>query len=81
MTENKNNTNLSQHQPITIYVIYHKTFDDQNVFTTDCNKIQPIIEQKTIDLLSSGITDAKADDWSYRQLIEEQPFGADMGCF
>jgi hypothetical protein len=70
-----------EEKPITIFVIYHNTFEDQNIFTTNRDKIQDIIKQKTEEIRNSGITDIKISDWNYREIIEEQSFGANMSLF
>lgn len=58
---------------ITIYIIYHLTFENTNVFTTDKNKIKDLIklqEEKYKD--TTG-------EWKYREIIEEVEFEADVG--
>jgi len=58
---------------ITIYIIYHLTFENTNVFTTDKNKIKDLIklqEEKYKD--TTG-------ELKYREIIEEVEFEADVG--
>lgn len=55
-----------------IYVIYHETFENTNVFTTDKNKIDEIISQLEIKYKD---TEGK---WKYREIIENEEFQADM---
>jgi len=49
-----------------IYVIYHETFENTNVFTTDKNKIDEIISQLEIKYKD---TEGK---WKYREIIENE---------
>lgn len=55
-----------------IYVIYHKTYDNINIFTTDKNKIQEIIINQSKKWKNSK------EDWKYRTIIENDEFCADM---
>jgi hypothetical protein len=55
-----------------IYVIYHKTFENTNVFTTDKNKIDEIVKT-----LVSKYEDTKGE-WRCRKIIEHRMFEADM---
>ena len=57
---------------IVIYVIYHKTFENTNVFTTDKDKIDEIVKK-----LESEIEDT-VGEWRCRKLIEHRMFEADM---
>jgi len=57
---------------IRIYVIYHLTFENTNIFTTEFNKIFTLIER-----LENKYPETKAE-WSYREITEEEEFEADM---
>ena len=57
---------------ITIYVIYHDTFENTNVFTTNYNKIPYIVKK----LAEDNQTDIK--EWQYREIPEEEFFVAVM---
>jgi hypothetical protein len=57
---------------ITIYVIYHKTYENANVFTTDETKIEGIIQK----LMRKY--EGTAGEWKCRKLIENRNFEADM---
>lgn len=55
-----------------IYVIYHKTFENTNVFTTDIDKIDKIVKK-----LESDFEDT-VGEWRCRKLVEHRMFEADM---
>lgn len=57
---------------ITIYVIYHTSFENTNIFTTDFNKINTLIEY----MAKKTYTDIH--EWKYKKIIEEESFQADM---
>ena len=57
---------------LTIYVIYHKSFENTNVFTTDESKIPEIIRMLTEKY------DETEGEWRYRKLVENKEFEADM---
>jgi hypothetical protein len=57
---------------ITIYVIFHLTFDDTNVFTTDEGKIEEIIQR-----LSKKYENT-VGEWRWRKIVEEEEFDAEM---
>jgi hypothetical protein len=57
---------------ITIYVIYHNTYENANVFTTDETKIEEIIQK----LMRKY--EGTAGEWKCRKLIENRNFEADM---
>jgi hypothetical protein len=59
-------------EPMTIYVIKHKTFENTNVFTTDKMKIPSIIAR--MESQCEG-TEGK---WSYTTLVEGVCFEADI---
>lgn len=58
---------------ITIYIIYHLTFENTNVFTTDKNKIKDLIK------LQEEKYKKTTGEWKYREIIEEVEFEADVG--
>lgn len=60
---------------VTIYVIYHITFENSNIFTTNKNKINDIIkkqEEKYKDTIG---------EWKYVEIVEETEFEADIGSY
>jgi len=57
---------------LTIYVIYHETYENTNIFTTDKNKIDEIIKK-----LIKKYDDTEGE-WNYREITEETEFDADM---
>ena len=57
---------------IRIYVIYHSTFENTNIFTTEINKIFTLIE-----IQENKYPETKGE-WSYREIAEEEEFDADM---
>jgi len=57
---------------IRIYVIYHSTFENTNIFTTEINKIFTLI-----DIQENKYPETKGE-WSYREITEEEEFDADM---
>jgi len=57
---------------ITIYVIFHLTFENTNVFTTDEGKIEEIIQR-----LSKKYENT-VGDWGWRKIVEEEEFDAEM---
>lgn len=64
-----------ENQNIIIYVIYHSTFENSNIFTTNKNKINDIIkkqEEKYKDTIG---------EWKYIEIIEETEFEADIGSY
>lgn len=75
---------MESREPIIIYVIFHHTLEDVNLFTTDKNKIHQLIQKKTDELNEQfkSIGDkVKVEDWRWRELTEEVCFGADMTCY
>ncbi len=60
---------------VKIYVVYHNTFEDTNVFFTDYNKAQEMLN----DLANN--TDTKRTEWKIRVLREGELFEADMTAF
>lgn len=63
---------LTDDEPITIYVITHKTFEDTNVFTTDKNEIPDIIAR-----MEAEYEDTEGE-WSYTKLVEGRKFEAQI---
>ena len=61
-------------KPINIYVIYHKTFENTNIFTTDESKITEIINKQTEK------NEDTIGEWKYRTIVENIEFQADMDC-
>ena len=57
---------------ITIYIIFHKTFENTNIFTTDEYKITEIIEK----LIEKN--KGTHGEWSYRKIVENTEFTAVM---
>lgn len=57
---------------ITIYVIYHTTYENTNVFTLDESKITEII-QKQCEKYEGTV-----GMWHWRKIVEEEEFDADM---
>ena len=57
---------------LTIYVIYHITFENTNIFTTDPKRIPELIKQQ-VEKYETEIS-----EWYVRELIEETVFEADM---
>lgn len=57
---------------IAIYVIFHRTFENTNVFTTDEGKIEEIIQR-----LSKKYENT-VGDWGCRKIVEEEEFNAEM---
>ena len=57
---------------ISIYVIFHLTFENSNVFTTDESKITEIIQRLTKKYKD---TDGQ---WRWRKIVEEEEFDAEM---
>jgi hypothetical protein len=57
---------------IKIYVIFHKTFENTNLFTTDKNKVFTIIER-----MENKYEETKGE-WNYREITEEEEFEADV---
>lgn len=57
---------------MTIYVIYHKTYENTNVFTTDKHQIDDIVKQLVLD------NEGTEGQWYCRKLIEHRTFEADM---
>lgn len=56
----------------TIYVIYHLTFDNANVFTLDEGRITDIIRAQSEKY--HGTT----GEWRWRRIVEGEEFEADM---
>jgi hypothetical protein len=57
---------------ISIYVIFHLTFENSNVFTTDESKITEIIQR-----LTKKYEDTDGQ-WRWRKIVEEEEFDAEM---
>ena len=57
---------------IAIYVIFHLTFENTNVFTTDENKIPEIIQRLTEKY------EYTVGEWRWRKIVEEEEFDAEM---
>ena len=57
---------------IAIYVIFHRTFENTNVFTTDEGKIEEIIQR-----LSKKYENT-VGKWRWRKIVEEEEFDAEM---
>ena len=57
---------------ISIYVIFHLTFENSNVFTTDESKITEIIQR-----LTEKYEDTDGQ-WRWRKIVEEEEFDAEM---
>ena len=55
---------------IPLYVIYHKTFENTNVITTDKNNINRIVQQLVLD------NESTEGEWLCRKLIEHRMFEA-----
>ena len=56
----------------TIYVIFHLTFEDANVFTLDESKITEIIHKQTEKYPET------TGEWRWRKIVEEEEFEAEM---
>ena len=57
---------------ITIYIIYHETFENTNVFTTDINKIDELKKKLATK------TYTEISEWKYKKIIEEDEFYAEF---
>lgn len=57
---------------LTIYVIYHRTYENTNVFTTDESKIYEMIRK-----LEEKYEETDGE-WSYMKLVENVEFEACM---
>jgi hypothetical protein len=57
---------------LTIYVIYHITFENTNIFTTDKNRIEELTKKMAEKY------ETKLSDWYVRTIVEENDFEADM---
>ena len=55
------------------YVIYHKTFTNTNVITTDENQINIIINH-----LINKYQSTNENEWFVREILEGEEFEADM---
>jgi hypothetical protein len=55
-----------------IYVIFHITFEDTNVFTLDESKITEIIQKQTEKRPGT------IGEWRWRKIVEGEDFEADM---
>lgn len=57
---------------ITIFVIYHKTFENTNIFTADENEVASIIKKFETDWPDT------VGEWFYRKINQGEMFHADM---
>jgi hypothetical protein len=57
---------------VVIYIIYHHSREDTNVFTTDETKIPLIIRDLSLKY------NTKTTEWSYEKIYEGQEFEAKM---
>ena len=55
---------------ITIYVIYHNTLEDTNLFTTDRSKIDQLIQ------IMAEHTNTEVCEWKYKTIKEGHNFYA-----
>jgi len=60
---------------LTIYVVYHKTFDDTNVFFSSLQEARDGITQLAQE------TETDVSEWNIRRLREEVKFGGDLTEF
>ncbi len=66
---------MSDVSKIEIYVIYHKSFEDTNIFTTKYNQITYFINKL------AEKTNTKKSEWQFRVIREQEMFEADMSGF
>ncbi len=62
---------------ITIYIVYHKTFENTNVFFTTKEKALQYIEKVAL----VKYPEEEITDWNIRELEEGCEFDAQMWCF
>lgn len=66
---------ISDISKLEIYVIYHKTFEDTNMFTKNYYQIQSFINKL------AKKTKTEPREWSYRVIREQEMFEANMSDF
>jgi hypothetical protein len=66
---------MAKNRNIIIYIIYHSTYENTNIFTTNKNKINDIIKTQEEKYKNT------IGEWKYTELVEETEFEGDIGSY